>query len=391
MTGQTLGNYRILEQAGEGNMGTVYHAIDLLLDREIALKALRPDLTRRADVVGRFREEARVQARLNHPNVAQLYTLFPHGYNLFMVMEFVNGPTLDRVIQRVGRMTLDQALALFLQVVDGVEHAHSMGVIDRDLKPANIMLNREGLVKVTDFGIAVALGSARMTRDGGTIGTLEYMSPERVLGRAMDARSDLYSLGFVLYEMLSGSLPFTSDTEFEIMRAQIETPPPRIRASVPNIPPEIEDAMLKAMAKNPDDRFSSVSEFAAVLRQYGVARPVTSLAAIGLDTSARTGGSQPESRGAVAETRLADPYAPDAHGPERLAPKQKRLPYSLIGLAALGLLLAVIFVTFKKAFCNSDEGFDFRSRNGGKCFFEGFEWKRGKAEKPIAGLPIRVR
>ena len=230
MIGQILGNYKILDQAGEGNMGAVYHALDLMLDREVALKALRPELARRADVVERFREEARVQARLNHPNVAQMYSLFRHGEQLFMVMEFVQGPTVDMLIREAGRMTLDQAIPIFLQALDGVEHAHRMGIIHRDLKPANIMVNRDGLVKVTDFGIARVLGAARMTREGAMIGTLEYMSPERVLGKELDARSDLYSLGFVLYEMLTGNLPFSSQTEYEILKAQIETPPPPVRS-----------------------------------------------------------------------------------------------------------------------------------------------------------------
>jgi serine/threonine protein kinase len=268
MTGQTLGHYKILRQAGEGAMGAVYHALDQMLDREVALKALRPELASRPDVVERFREEARVQARLNHPNVAQLYALFNYGENLFMVMEYVNGRTLDAIIRQVGRIPLDQALPLFLQALDGVEHAHRMGIIHRDLKPANIMLGQDGLVKVTDFGIARVLGSARMTREGGMVGTLEYMSPERVLGKELDARSDVYSLGFVLYEMLSGVLPFTGDTDYEIMRAQIETPAPSVRAWVPDVPPEIEQAILKAMAKKQEDRHASVADFAAALRRY---------------------------------------------------------------------------------------------------------------------------
>jgi len=127
MIGQILGNYKVLEQVGEGNMGGVYHALDLMLDREVALKALRPELSRRADVLERFREEAKVQAKLNHPNVAQMYTLFRYGDDLFMVMEYVQGSTLDTIIRESGRMTLDRALPLFLQALDGVEHAHRMG------------------------------------------------------------------------------------------------------------------------------------------------------------------------------------------------------------------------------------------------------------------------
>jgi serine/threonine-protein kinase len=259
-----------------------------------------------------------------------MYSLFRHGEQLFMVMEFVQGPTVDMLIREAGRMTLDQAIPIFLQALDGVEHAHRMGIIHRDLKPANIMVNRDGLVKVTDFGIARVLGAARMTREGAMIGTLEYMSPERVLGKELDARSDLYSLGFVLYEMLTGNLPFSSQTEYEILKAQIETPPPPVRISVPEVPPEIETAILKAMAKNPDDRYLTAGAFAMALRlAMGISmefptRSFPTADAIPVETAPRA---------PAGETRLLDsvpplqtPAEPAANPNPALAPDPGFIP-----------------------------------------------------------------
>ncbi len=265
MIGNVIGNYKIIEKLGEGGMGAVYKGLDLMLEREVAIKVLRPELSRQPELVERFRSEAVTLARLNHPNIATLYSFFRQGEDFFMVMEFVPGQTLDAVIKRFGALPYDQAILLMSQVLEAVAHAHAMGIIHRDLKPANLMLTHTGAIKVMDFGIARALGAARMTRAGRVVGTIEYMSPEQVRGQQTDARSDIYSLGIVLYEILTGRVPFQSDSEYELMRAQIEVAPLPPRELVPQVPPAMEQVILRALAKQPEARFQTANEFQTAL------------------------------------------------------------------------------------------------------------------------------
>src|SRR5215468_5816484 len=207
MINTVVGNYKIVEKIGEGGMGAVYKGVDLMLEREVAIKALRPELARQPDVVERFRAEAVTLARLNHPNIATLFSFLRQGDDYFMVMEFVRGETLESLLRRAGAMPLDRATTVFCQALEGIDHAHKMGIIHRDIKPANMMLTQSGSIKVMDFGIARVLGTARITRQGSVIGTVEYMSPAQVRGQDTDARSDIYSLGILLYEMLTGRVP----------------------------------------------------------------------------------------------------------------------------------------------------------------------------------------
>jgi serine/threonine protein kinase len=222
MIGHILGNYKIEQKLGEGGMGAVYRGLDLMLEREVAIKALRPELGSQPQVVERFRSEAVTLAKLNHPNIATLYSFFRQADDYYMVLEYVRGVTLDNLIQQRGALPSEQAIPLFCQVLDGIDHAHRFGIIHRDIKPANMMLTEAGALKVLDFGIARILGTARMTKQGHLIGTIEYMSPEQVRGFETDARSDIYSLGMLLYEMLTARCPFDIQNEFELMKAQIE-------------------------------------------------------------------------------------------------------------------------------------------------------------------------
>jgi serine/threonine-protein kinase len=269
MIGQIVGNYKIEEKLGEGGMGAVYKGVDTMLDREVAIKVLRPELTSQTSVVERFRSEAVTLAKLNHPNIATLYSLFRHGEELFMVLEYVRGETLDNILQRRGALSAEEAIPVFSQVLDGIDHAHDLGIVHRDIKPANMMLTEKGTLKVLDFGIARLLGSARMTRAGNIIGTLEYMAPEQVKGAETDGRSDIYSLGMMLYEVLTGRLPFQTENEFELMKLQIEAMPPSPRGINPAIPEEVEAAIMKAIQKNPDARFQTAGEFRELLLEAG--------------------------------------------------------------------------------------------------------------------------
>lgn len=264
--GNTIGNYRILQEVGLGGMGKVYRGIDVMLEREVAIKVLRPELTMHSSLVERFRKEAMVLAKLNHPNIALLYNLLNQGNLFFMVMEFVHGETLESLLRRASLLPFGQAIRIFAQILDALGYAHQHGVIHRDIKPSNIMiLPNNNVVKVMDFGIARVLGSERMTREGSFVGTLEYMAPEQIRGHESNEAADIYSLGVLLYEMLSGRLPFTSQNQFDLMRAHIESPPPPIRQVTPNVPEHIEQAILRAMAKNQEDRFRSASEFRSVI------------------------------------------------------------------------------------------------------------------------------
>jgi len=271
MIGQIIGNYKIEAKLGEGGMGAVYRGVDTMLDREVAIKALKPELASQTSVVERFRTEAVTLAKLNHPNVATLYTMFRQGEELYMVLEYVRGETLDNILQRRGALPAEEAIPVFCQVLDGIDHAHELGIVHRDIKPANMMLTEKGTLKVLDFGIARLLGSARMTRAGNIIGTLEYMAPEQVRGLETDGRSDLYALGMMLYEVLTGKLPFDTENEFELMKAQTELTPAPPRTLNPNIPPAVEAAIMKAIDKDPNKRFQTGGEFREVLMNAGFA------------------------------------------------------------------------------------------------------------------------
>lgn len=276
MIGSRLGNYRITEKIDSGGMGEVFKGVDLMLEREVAIKMLRPELACQPQVVERFRQEAMTLARLNHPHIATLYSFLRDGDDYFMVMEYVAGLTVAEIIRRQGAMPLSAAILLILQALDGLGHAHSLGIIHRDIKTSNLMVSTAGALKLMDFGIARVLGSARLTREGRLIGTLEYMSPEQIRGQETDARSDLYSLGILLYEILSGRVPFQSGSDYELMRSQVEVAPPPPRQFAPHIPESVERIILRALAKEPEDRFQSAAEFREAILSCPEAEDLTS-------------------------------------------------------------------------------------------------------------------
>jgi serine/threonine-protein kinase len=271
MIGQVFGNYKVTQKLGEGGMGEVFRGVDMMLEREVAIKFLRPELASQPQVVERFRSEAVTLAKLQHPNIATLYNFMRQGDSFVMVLEFVRGVTLDHVIQQRGAIPVEQAIPIFCQMLDGIQEAHSEGIIHRDIKPANMMLTERGTLKVLDFGIARILGTARMTRQGNIIGTIEYMSPEQVRGFETDARSDIYSLGMLLYEMLTSRCPFDIQNEFELMKAQIEQYPVPPRQLNPAIPEVVEQAVWRAIAKDPAQRFQNAAEFRGFLLNAGFA------------------------------------------------------------------------------------------------------------------------
>ena len=266
MIGQLIGQYRVTEKLGEGGMGAVYKAVDTLIDREVAIKMLRPEIARKPNLFQRFRAEAVTVAKLNHAGIATLYNFMQHGDDFFMVMEYVPGKTLEVVEREHGPLPWQIAVPLFEKILDAVQPAHDFGILHRDIKPANVMLTTWGALKVMDFGIARMLGTARVTTEGCMVGTLEYIPPERVSGKESDARGDIYSLGVVLFEMLGGRLPFQSDSEYELMRCHLQEPLPSFQEIHVDVPLEIERVVRRATAKSPDERFNSCDDFAQALQ-----------------------------------------------------------------------------------------------------------------------------
>lgn len=267
MIGQTINGFQILRLLGSGGMGSVYEALDLGLERRVAIKVLNPELSRDEVFAERFRKEAMALARLNHPNVTAIYSLFRHEEQLFLVMELVEGERLDQRVRSHGGLPWPEAVGIACEILAGLEHAHAQGIVHRDVKPSNCLLTPQGRIKVTDFGIAYVAGRTRLTRSGKVIGTAEYIAPELILGREPDARADLYSLGAVLYEMVTGRVPFRATTLPDLVRAHLEVHPAPPRALMPQLPDWLERAILHALAKDPRYRFQTAGEMAAALRQ----------------------------------------------------------------------------------------------------------------------------
>jgi eukaryotic-like serine/threonine-protein kinase len=261
VTLRRIGPYEVEGLLGEGGIGRVYVARDTVLGRQVAIKALRPEMSHDSNLIERFFSEAKSLANLNHPNIATLYTLQVEGHEAYMIMELVNGCTLNDLLARVHRLSLRESLAIVAQAVAGLAYAHRRGVIHRDIKPSNLMVTDEGVVKIMDFGIARVLGSQQLTRAGEFYGTLAYASPEQIRSDPIDARADLYSLAIVLYRLLAGTPPFTENSDYGLMTAHLQTPPPPLRERVTNVDPDTETALMRALAKQPQDRFSSVEEF----------------------------------------------------------------------------------------------------------------------------------
>jgi TonB family protein len=266
---ELVGPYRIQSLLGHGGMGIVFLGVHDHLGREVAIKALAPELTQHPQFRERFFAEARVQAKLQHTNIVTIYDLIEDQGTFFIVMEHVPGPTLEALLKdgATKNWEIDHSLALFRQILAGLDYAHSKGVIHRDVKSSNVLIADGDQVKLTDFGIALLVGDKRLTASQSVIGTPTYMSPEQILRpREVDHRSDVYSAAIVLYEMLAGQPPFEAETEYEIKKLQIEAPVPEIRAVNPRIPAAIAEAITTALRKDPEERFQSAGAFLRALQ-----------------------------------------------------------------------------------------------------------------------------
>ncbi len=267
MIGELIDHYRVLELVGRGAMGVVYKALDVNLDRPVAIKLMSAEARSDPDFVERFRQEARLQGALSHPNIAVLFDYFIHDDAPVAVMEFIDGESLAQLIRRRGPIPAHEAIPIFKQALRGVAAAHRAGIIHRDLKPANLMLTKDGIVKVMDFGIAKRQGATGATKVSTSVGSPLYMAPEQILGRTVDCRTDVYALGITLYELLSGQRPFSSGgkAEYLVLSAHVNDLPEPPTVYCRDIPPPIVDAVMRSLAKEPEARFQSVDEFTNAL------------------------------------------------------------------------------------------------------------------------------
>lgn len=252
--------YEIIKSIGEGGMANVYLANDTILERNVAVKVLRGDLSTDEKFIRRFKREALSVSNLSHPNIVEVYDVGEEDGNYYIVMEYIEGKTLKQLLQKRGALTLTEVIDIMTQLTDGLSHAHEAYIIHRDIKPQNIMIEDNGLVKITDFGIAMALNSTQLTQTNSVMGSVHYLPPEQASGKSSTVKSDIYSLGILMYELLIGKVPFTGDTAVEIALKHMKEKVPSVRKQNPTIPQSVENIILKATAKNPKNRYDTVKE-----------------------------------------------------------------------------------------------------------------------------------
>src|SRR5512132_3944962 len=311
------GQFQILQKIGSGGMGSVYKAAQPAMNRMVAVKILHPKLTNRKDLVSRFRREARAMSHLTHPNTVKvfLYGDLEDG-SLYIVMEYLEGRNLNQMVRKEGPLAVERAIPVLIQVCGALQEAHLQGIIHRDLKPENIFLSTNGGLrdypKVLDFGLAKVTerelrpGSIMLTQEGMVFGTPEFMSPEQAQGKPLDARSDIYSLAVILYEVLTGKLPFDARTPMEYIQMHVTRPPIPIDERVPDrrFPSGFDAVMRKALEKRPEDRYASAADFAQALK------PFAGMAGKGFTAMMPRGTAE-----AVFQSHEPAPVAPVAHEP----------------------------------------------------------------------------
>lgn len=248
--------YQIIKTLGEGGMANVYLAHDTILDRNVAVKVLRGDLANDEKFVRRFQREALSASSLSHPNIVEMYDVGEDDGQYYIVMEYVDGMTLKQVLKKRGHLSVTEVIDIMLQVTDGMAHAHDAYIIHRDIKPQNIMILSNGMIKITDFGVATALNSTQLTQTNSVMGTVHYLPPEQANGKGSTIRSDIYSMGIMMYELLTGLVPYKGDNAVEIALKHLKEPLPSVRKFNSSIPQSVENVIIKATAKNPKNRYT---------------------------------------------------------------------------------------------------------------------------------------
>ncbi len=330
MVGQLIAErYELEELVGTGGMSSVYRAHDRLLERDVAIKVLHEQFTADGEYVERFRREARAVAQLQHPNIVTVIDRGEQDDRQFIVFEYVDGENLKALSEREGPLPEREAIELALQVAGALGFAHDQGLVHRDVKPQNVLLNEGGQAKVTDFGIARSLDvQGGLTQTGTVMGTSDYIAPEQARGSRVDAQSDIYSLGTVLYELLTGEVPFAGDNFVAVAMQHINQPPPSVRERRPELSPCVDAVIRRAMAKEPRDRFRSMDELCAALNAC-----LSELHGDGASTGAVTMVVAPQRR-----RRQSRPARPPAERPSVWP-----LIMLLAGLAVLAGILAAVF------------------------------------------------
>ena len=252
--------YQIIKTLGEGGMANVYLAHDTILDRNVAVKVLRGDLASDEKFVRRFQREALSASSLSHPNIVEMYDVGEDDGQYYIVMEYVDGKTLKQVLKSRGHLSITEVIDIMLQLTDGMAHAHDAYIIHRDIKPQNIMILSNGMIKITDFGVATALNSTQLTQTNSVMGTVHYLPPEQAQGKGSTIRSDIYSMGIMMYELLTGLVPYKGDNAVEIALKHLREPLPSVRKTNPNIPQSVENIIIRATAKNPKNRYTDARE-----------------------------------------------------------------------------------------------------------------------------------
>lgn len=252
--------YDIVKSIGEGGMANVYLAQDTILDRKVAIKVLRGDLSADDKFIRRFEREAQSVSNLSHPNIVEVYDVGVEDGNHYIVMEYIEGKTLKQLLKKRESLTLTEVIDIMTQLTDGIAHAHESYIIHRDIKPQNIMIEDNGLIKITDFGIAMALNATQLTQTNSVMGSVHYLPPEQASGKGATIKGDIYSLGILMYELLTGNVPFKGDNAVEIALKHMKDKIPSIRKQNPAIPQSVENILLKATAKNPRNRYDTARE-----------------------------------------------------------------------------------------------------------------------------------
>ncbi len=267
MKGQKVNDrYQIIKSIGEGGMANVYLAYDTILDRNVAVKVLRGDLATDEKFVRRFQREALSASSLSHPNIVEVYDVGEDNGQYYIVMEYIEGKQLKQLLKKRGKLTLSEVIDIMLQISDGMSVAHDAYIIHRDIKPQNIMIQDNGMVKITDFGIAMAMNSTQLTQTNSVMGSVHYLPPEQASGKSPTLQSDIYSMGILMYELLTGNLPYKGDNAVEIALKHLKEPIPSIREELPEIPQSVENIIIKATAKNPKNRYNDAREMNEDLR-----------------------------------------------------------------------------------------------------------------------------